>query len=66
MAADLPDVSGVFSSTVQGYATLGASLVLGLITIYGYFRKLTAESNLSTVVVPPAGQTMDLENTEAH
>jgi photosystem II stability/assembly factor-like uncharacterized protein len=30
------------------------------------FRKLTAESNLSTVVVPPAGQTMDPENTEAH
>jgi hypothetical protein len=43
MAADLADVSGVFSPTVQGYATLGASLVLGLITIYGYFRKLKAD-----------------------
>jgi hypothetical protein len=30
------------------------------------FRKLTAESNLSTVVVPPAGQTVDPENTESH
>jgi hypothetical protein len=30
------------------------------------FRKLTAESNLSTVVVPPAGQSVDQENTEAH
>ena len=30
------------------------------------FRKLTAESNLSTVVVPPAGQTGEAENTDAH
>jgi photosystem II stability/assembly factor-like uncharacterized protein len=30
------------------------------------FRKLTAESNLSTVVVPPAGQTGDAENADAH
>jgi hypothetical protein len=30
------------------------------------FRKLTSESNLSTVVVPPAGQTGDLETTDAH
>ena len=30
------------------------------------FRKLTAESNLSTVVVPPAGRTEEPENTEAH
>jgi hypothetical protein len=30
------------------------------------FRKLTAESNLSTVVVPPAGQTGDTESTDAH
>jgi hypothetical protein len=30
------------------------------------FRKLTAESNLSTVVVPPAGQTGDPGNTDAH
>jgi photosystem II stability/assembly factor-like uncharacterized protein len=30
------------------------------------FRKLTAESNLSTVVVPPAGRTGEPENTEAH
>jgi photosystem II stability/assembly factor-like uncharacterized protein len=30
------------------------------------FQKLTAESNLSTVVVPPAGQTGEAENTEAH
>jgi photosystem II stability/assembly factor-like uncharacterized protein len=32
----------------------------------GAFRKLTSESNLSTVVVPPAGQTGDLETTDAH
>ncbi len=30
------------------------------------FRKLTSESNLSTVVVPPAGRTGDPANTEAH
>jgi hypothetical protein len=30
------------------------------------FRKLTSESNLSTVVVPPAGQTGEMENTDAH
>jgi hypothetical protein len=32
----------------------------------GAFRKLTSESNLSTVVVPPAGQTEDPETTDAH
>jgi len=32
----------------------------------GAFRKLTSESNLSTVVVPPAGQTGDPETTDAH
>ncbi len=32
----------------------------------GAFRKLTSESNLSTVVVPPAGQTGDPETTNAH
>ncbi|MGC2487177.1 MAG: hypothetical protein WA412_00685, partial [Candidatus Sulfotelmatobacter sp.] len=30
------------------------------------FRKLTAESNLSTVVVPPAGQAGQAENADAH
>jgi photosystem II stability/assembly factor-like uncharacterized protein len=30
------------------------------------FRKLTAESNLSSVVVPPPGQTGEAENTDAH
>jgi hypothetical protein len=30
------------------------------------FRKLTSESNLSTVVVPPAGRTGEPANTEAH
>ena len=30
------------------------------------FRKLTSESHLSTVVVPPAGRAGDPENTEAH
>jgi photosystem II stability/assembly factor-like uncharacterized protein len=30
------------------------------------FRKLTSESNLSTVVVPPAGRTGEAENTDAH
>ena len=30
------------------------------------FRKLTSESNLSTVVVPPAGRTGGPANTEAH
>jgi photosystem II stability/assembly factor-like uncharacterized protein len=30
------------------------------------FRKLTSESNLSTVVVPPAGQTGETENTDSH
>jgi photosystem II stability/assembly factor-like uncharacterized protein len=30
------------------------------------FRKLTAESNLSTVVVPPPGQSGETENTDAH
>jgi hypothetical protein len=30
------------------------------------FRKLTSENSLSTVVVPPAGQTGDLENTDSH
>jgi hypothetical protein len=30
------------------------------------FRKLTAESSLSTVVVPPAGRTGESENTESH
>jgi len=30
------------------------------------FRKLTSESNLSTVVVPPAGQTGEAESSEAH
>ena len=42
--ADIPDVSGLFSSQVQGYATLGASLALGIITIYGYFRKLKVDT----------------------
>jgi hypothetical protein len=27
---------------------------------------LTADSNLSTVVVPPAGQTGETENADAH
>jgi photosystem II stability/assembly factor-like uncharacterized protein len=30
------------------------------------FRKLTSENSLSTVVVPPAGQTGNLENTDSH
>ncbi len=30
------------------------------------FQKLTAEGSLSTVVVPPAGRTAEVENTEAH
>ena len=30
------------------------------------FRKLTSENNLSTVVVPPAGQAGEAENAEAH
>jgi hypothetical protein len=30
------------------------------------FRKLTAESSLSTVVVPPAGRSGEAENTDAH
>jgi hypothetical protein len=30
------------------------------------FRKLTAESNLSIVVVPPPGQSGEAENTDAH
>ena len=30
------------------------------------FRKLTAESNLSTVAVPPPGQTGEPENADAH
>jgi photosystem II stability/assembly factor-like uncharacterized protein len=30
------------------------------------FRKLTAESNLSTVVVPPAGRAGEAENTDSH
>jgi len=30
------------------------------------FRKLTSENNLSTVVVPPAGQTVNVENADAH
>jgi hypothetical protein len=30
------------------------------------FRKLTSESNLSTVVVPPPGQAGEAEGTEAH
>jgi photosystem II stability/assembly factor-like uncharacterized protein len=30
------------------------------------FRKLTSENNLSTVVVPPAGQTGDAEDRDAH
>ncbi len=30
------------------------------------FRKLTAESNLSTVVVPPPGQSGETENADAH
>jgi|HubBroStandDraft_6_1064221.scaffolds.fasta_scaffold00005_160 photosystem II stability/assembly factor-like uncharacterized protein len=30
------------------------------------FRKLTSESNLSTVVVPPPGQTGETQNTDAH
>jgi photosystem II stability/assembly factor-like uncharacterized protein len=30
------------------------------------FRKLTSESNLSTVVVPPAGQTGEGENKDSH
>jgi photosystem II stability/assembly factor-like uncharacterized protein len=30
------------------------------------FRKLTSENNLSTVVVPPAGQTSEEENLDAH
>jgi photosystem II stability/assembly factor-like uncharacterized protein len=30
------------------------------------FRKLTSESSLSTVVVPPAGRTGEAENTDAH
>jgi len=30
------------------------------------FRKLTSESSLSTVVVPPVGQTGEAENTDAH
>jgi hypothetical protein len=38
-----PDVSSMFSAQVQGIATLGASVVLGVITIYGYFRKLKVD-----------------------
>jgi len=30
------------------------------------FRKLTSESSLSTVVVPPAGRTGEVENTDSH
>src|SRR6202035_5667229 len=30
------------------------------------FQKLTVEGSLSTVVVPPAGQAGDTENTDAH
>jgi photosystem II stability/assembly factor-like uncharacterized protein len=30
------------------------------------FRKLTSESSLSTVVVPPAGRAGEVENTDAH
>jgi hypothetical protein len=30
------------------------------------FRKLTSENSLSTVVVPPAGQTGEAENKDAH
>jgi len=30
------------------------------------FRKLTAESNLSTIVVPPAGRTTEMENVDTH
>src|SRR5258708_6572359 len=30
------------------------------------FRKLTSENNLSTVLVPPAGQTGEAENRDAH
>ena len=30
------------------------------------FRKLTSESSLSTVVIPPAGRTGEAENTDAH
>jgi hypothetical protein len=30
------------------------------------FRKLTAEHSLSTVVVPPAGRSVETENTDAH
>ena len=30
------------------------------------FRKLTVESNLSTVVVPPPGQAVEVENVDAH
>jgi photosystem II stability/assembly factor-like uncharacterized protein len=30
------------------------------------FQKLTAEGSLSTVVVPPAGRTGEVENTDAH
>jgi len=53
--ADLPDVSGLFSSTVQGYATLGASLALGIITIYGYYRKLKADN---AEPAPPSADSM--------
>jgi photosystem II stability/assembly factor-like uncharacterized protein len=32
----------------------------------GAFQKLTAEGSLSTVVVPPAGRTVEVEDVEAH
>jgi len=37
------DVASSFSSTIQGYATLGASLLLGVLTVYGYYRKLNVD-----------------------
>jgi len=46
------DVASVFSTQVQGYATLGASIVLGVITIYGYYRKLKVDLNSDAQPAP--------------
>ncbi len=42
MADPIADASG-FASTVQGYATVGVSIFLGIVGIYGYFKKFRGD-----------------------
>jgi hypothetical protein len=41
--ADVGEIASIFPASVQAYATVVASFILGTITIYGYFRKMKSD-----------------------